>query len=206
MKRAIFFAALLLGARPCCAQTAAPVPPGPAAADPRPAIERTEKNLSLLKEKYSEVPAERLAKLAPELERFNAQVREALGESILAEVAAREQAAENAARGEAAIKLLQNFRGALQVYYSELGGKYPASPRELLRDGSGAAPELLLPGHEKTSAITIIDSRKYDKDISKAVKNTGGWLYFAEPKSAYYGLLLLDSDHLSHEGVKFFEY
>jgi hypothetical protein len=203
MKNLIFTAALLLGGA-AYAQEAPAQAAAPARLDP--ALERTGRNLAILAEKYAEIPAERLQRLAPEMERFNAAVREALGEKILAEIAAREKAADEKARTESALQTLQAFRGALQVYYTQTGGKYPKSPAELAPDSISAVPELHLPGHERTAAIKIVDSTKFDKDISKAVTGSGGWLYFSSPDSAYYGLLLLDSAHPGPDGLKFLDY
>ncbi|HAN05411.1 MAG TPA: hypothetical protein DCW72_03575 [Elusimicrobia bacterium] len=207
MKNLLFTAALLLGgaayAQETPAQAAQPAPQ-PVRLDP--ALERTGRNLAILAEKYAEIPAERLQRLAPEMEKFNTALREALGEKILAEIAAREKAAEEKARVESAMKTLQAFRGALQVYYTQTGGKYPKSPAELAPDSISAVPELHLPGHERTSGIKIVDSRKFDKDISRAVTGSGGWLYFSNPDSTYYGLLLLDSANPGPDGMKFFEY
>lgn len=208
MKELIFTAALLLGsgahAQEAPAQAAQAAQAQPARLDP--ALERTGRNLAILAEKYAEIPSERLQRLAPEMEKFNAALRAALGEKILAEVAAREKAAEEKTRVESAMKTLQAFRGALQVYYTQTGGKYPKSPAELAPDSISAVPELHLPGHDRTAAIKIVDSKKFDKDISKAVTGSGGWLYFSNSDSAYYGLLLLDSANPGPDGMKFFEY
>jgi len=207
MKNLLITAALLLGS--CAYAQEAPAQAAQAAAQPArldPALERTGRNLAILAEKYAEIPAERLQRLAPEMEKFNAALREALGEKILAEIAAREKAADEKARVESAMKTLQAFRGALQVYYTQTGGKYPKSPAELAPDSISAVPELHLPGHERTAVIKIVDSRKYDKDISKAVTGSGGWLYFSNSDSTYYGLLLLDSANPGPDGMKFFEY
>jgi hypothetical protein len=208
MKELIFTAALLLGsgarAQEAPALAARAAQAQPARLDP--ALERTGRNLAILAEKYAEIPAERLQRLAPEMEKFNAALRAALGEQILAEIAAREKAADEKARVESAMKTLQAFRGALQVYYTQTGGKYPKSPAELAPETITAVPELHLPGHERTAGIRIVDSRKFDKDISRAVTGAGGWLYFSNPDSAYYGLLLLDSANPGPDGMKFFEY
>ena len=87
-----------------------------------------------------------------------------------------------------------------------LAEKYAEIPAELAPDSISAVPELHLPGHERTAVIKIVDSRKYDKDISKAVTGSGGWLYFSNSDSTYYGLLLLDSANPGPDGMKFFEY
>ncbi|OGR79707.1 MAG: hypothetical protein A2X32_13585 [Elusimicrobia bacterium GWC2_64_44] len=183
-------------------QPAAPAP----AAKPNPEIEQVMKNLTILLERGGEIPAERLEALAPQVSAFNAKVKEALGEKILAEVARRERELDEKARAASAARTLQAFRAALQVAYTEAGGKYPKSPAELAPRVIQAVPELHLPGHERTNKIKLVDSRKYDADISKAVSDSGGWLFFSNPESANYGLLVLDCSHPGEDGQKFYEY
>ena len=124
----------------------------------------------------------------------------------LAEVARRERELDEKARAASAARTLQAFRAALQVAYTEAGGKYPKSPAELAPRVIQAVPELHLPGHERTNKIKLVDSRKYDADISKAVSDSGGWLFFSNPESANYGLLVLDCSHPGEDGQKFYEY
>ncbi|MDP2866407.1 MAG: hypothetical protein Q8O90_09205, partial [Elusimicrobiota bacterium] len=59
---------------------------------------------------------------------------------------------------------------------------------------------------DRTAEVTIINSKKYDKDFSRAVDDTGGWLYFSNPESDNYGLLLLDCSHTEAGGSEFFKY
>lgn len=186
-------------------QPAAPAAPA-AAPKYNPEIMQTMKNLSILMEKGAEIPPERLAAFAPRLAAFNEVVKEALGEKILAEVARREKEIEDKARAEAAARTLQSFRAALQVAYTQAGGKYPKNPAELAPKVIPAVPELYLPGHERSDKVTVIDSKKYDKDMSKAVGDSGGWLFFSNPESANYGLLVIDCSHPDPDGVKFFEH
>lgn len=171
-----------------------------------PEILQTMKNLSVLMERGGEIPPEKFEALLPDLAKFNGKVKEAVGERILAEVAAREKLLEDKSRAENSLATLRAFRGALQVFYGDSGAKYPKTPAELAPKTIPAVPELQLPGHSRTAAITVIDSKKYDKDFSKAVKDTGGWLYFSDPASENYGLLLLDCSHTGQEELKFYEY
>ncbi len=207
MKKLTLAVMLLCAAGAGAQETDASDPkPGADAARHYPEIMQTMKNLALLMDRASEVPPEKLNALVPDIARLNAKVKETLGEKILAEVAAREKAIEDKARSEAALSALRSFRAALQVYYGVNGGKYPKNPSELATAGLTAVPELYLPNHERTTEITVIDSKKYDKDPSKAVKDTGGWLYFSAPGSDHYGLLLLDCSHVSPEGAAFSSY
>lgn len=184
-------------------QAAAPA----AAAETNPAeLVQTMKNLSVLLERGAEIPQARKDALAPELAAFNAKVRIALGPELLAELARREKELEDAARAGAARKTLQALRAALQVHYSEQGGVYPEDLSRLAPGQLREIPELLLPEHGRTATVTVIDSRKYDKDFSEAVTDSGGWLYFSNPGAADYGLLVLDCSHTAPDGGEFFEY
>lgn len=201
MKAALVSVLLFCGA----AGAQPPAAPAPAAS-PNPEIEQVMKNLTILLERGGEIPAERLEALAPQVSAFNAKVKEALGEKILAEVARRERELEEKARADSAARTLQAFRAALQVAYTEAGGKYPKSPAELAPRVIQAVPEIHLPGHERTARIKLVDSKKYDADLSKAVTDSGGWLFFSNPESGNYGLLILDCTHPGNDGQKFYEY
>jgi hypothetical protein len=209
------FSALLACAAPAGAQEATKPAARPAPTQAQqveaalknyPEIMQIMKNLSVLMERGAEIPPERMAALAPELSKFNGRVKETLGEKVLADIAAREKAIEEKERTGAALETLRSFRAALQVSYGQNGGRYPKSPAEMVSVNITAVPELYLPGHARTDKVTVINSRKHDKDASKAVTDSGGWLYFSDPASVNYGLLLLDCSHYGPEGMAFFEY
>lgn len=194
---------------PSGAETAAPAAqkkpePGPLKYSSE--IRLAVKNLALLLERGAEIPPARLDALAPELAGFNAKLAAALGRDLLADAARRERELEDAERAAAAKKALQDLRSALQVYYADNNGKYPADVSELAPQWLPAVPELRLPGHEKTARVTVIDSRKYDKDFSAAVTDSGGWLYFSGRDSLNYGLLVIDCRHPDRDGAEFFKY
>lgn len=182
------------------ASTAAAVAALPA--DRAPALRRLMLDLNLLLERGGGVPPEKLDALAVETAKFNTILRETLGAEILADLIRRE----DAERAETAKKILARFRAELQVYYATNGGKYPASPARLVPDQITAVPALELPGHEASAVITLIDSKKFDKDASKAVTDSGGWLYFTATDSANYGLLLIDCSHREPGGEEFYKY
>jgi len=169
-------------------------------------ITQTIKNLSALLERSAEIPQAKLDALAPEITAFNGKVKDTLGKDLLADIARREKEAEDRARATAAKQTLQAFRAALQVYYGDKGGVYPKSLELLIPSVIQEIPELYLPGHDRTNKVTVIDSKKYDKDFSKAVTDSGGWLYFSDPGSDNYGLLTLDCSHTEPGGTEFFRY
>ena len=52
----------------------------------------------------------------------------------------------------------------------------------------------------------MIDTLDFDVGIGKAVKDTGGWIYFSNPKSKYYGKIMLDSSHKAPpDGKEFYK-
>lgn len=167
-----------------------------------PEILETMKNLSILLERGAEVKPAKLDTLAAEMKKFNGRVKDTLGEEILAVAAAKEKELENRARTAAAKRTLQDLRVKLQAYYAGKGGVYPADLTAL----AGGIPELYLPGHQQTAAVKVMDSKQYDKDFSKAVEDSGGWLYFSAPGSANYGMLLLDCSHKDDGAVEFYKY
>ena len=217
MKR-LTFSLLLFSAAAAYAQeevkpAAAAATEAPAAQKPTPPpggyaqeILRTMKNLSALLERASEIPQARMDALAPELAAFDEKVKAALGSEILAGIAAKEKETEDRTRSAAAKKMLQAFRAALQVYYGDKGGVYPKDPALLIPAVMPGAPEIRLPEHVPTAKVTVIDSKKYDKDFSRAVTDSGGWLYFSNPGSDNYGLLTLDCAHTEAGGTEFFKY
>jgi len=171
-----------------------------------PEILQTMKNLSVLLERWAEVPEEKMDALAPDLAAFDGKVRAALGQQLLSDVARKEKELEDRARAESAKKTLQALRSALQVYYGSNGGVYPKNPSLLIPSVMQEVPELYLPGHDRTIKITVIDSKKYDNSLSRAITDSGGWLYFSNPDSALYGLLVLDCSHTETGGSEFFQY
>ncbi len=169
-------------------------------------IMRTMSNLSALLEHGAEIPAERMDALAPDLKKFDGKVKDALGKEITEELARREKEQQEQLRAAAAKRALQDVRAALQVWYGDNGGKYPADLAALTPGKIPAIPELWLPGHKKTAEVRIIDSKKYDKDLSGAVTDDGGWLYFSNPGSSSYGLLVLNCRHTEAGGQEFYKY
>lgn len=203
----LLFAALLPLAAGVYAQDGVKISTAPGAGNKYAAdVMRTMKDLSALLEHGAEIPAARLDALAPELKKFDDKVKDALGKEITGDMARREKEREYGERAAAAARALQDLRAALQVYYGDNGGKYPADLAALTPGKIPAIPELYLPGHKKTSDVRVIDSKKYDKDLAGAVNDDGGWLYFADPASANYGLLVINCRHTGPDGQEFFKY
>ncbi|MDA8130030.1 MAG: hypothetical protein M0011_00855 [Elusimicrobia bacterium] len=185
---------------------AAQQPPAASTAAVSAEIAEARRGLDLLQERGAEIPQDRIDVLMPQLKVFNAGLRAAIGDKILAEAAAREKEKEDRLLTENAVRLLQSARAALQVYYGVHDGKYPQDLAELVPDYLAAIPEATLPDHAATAGVKRVDSKKYDKDYPKAVSDEGGWLYFSDKGSQNYGLLLLNCSHTGPEGLKFYEY
>lgn len=205
--RNLLFAALLLQAAGVYAQDGVQASTAPAAGNKYAAdIMRTMRDLSALLEHGPEIPAARLDALAPELKKFDEKVKDALGREITGDMARREKEQDERDRAAAAKRALQDLRAALQAWYGDHGGKYPADLAELVPARIPAMPELFLPGHKRTSEVRVIDSQKYDKDLAGAATDTGGWLYFSDPGSSSYGLLVINCSHAEAGGQEFFKY
>ncbi len=203
----MLFAALLLQAAGGYAQDGVTASTAPSAGNKYAAdIMRTMKDLSALLEHGAELPAARLDALAPELKKFDDKIKDALGKEITGDMARREKEQDERDRASAAKRALQDLRAALQVYYGDNGGKYPADLAALAPGRIPAIPELWLPEHKKTSDVRVIDSKKYDKNLAGAVNDDGGWLYFSDPASASYGLLVINCSHKDPGGQEFFRY
>lgn len=169
-------------------------------------IMRTMKDLSALLEHGAAIPAARLDALAPELKKFDDKVKDALGREITEAMARREKEQDERERAAAAKRALQDLRAALQAWYGDNGGKYPADLAALVPGKIPAIPGLCLPGHKITSDVRVINSKNYDKDMADAVTDAGGWLYFSDPASSNYGLLVLNCRHTEPGGQEFYKY
>ena len=95
-------------------------------------------------------------------------------------------------------------RAALQMYYADTGGKYPASLEKLIPLYLKEVPELDIPDHKKTRKAVMIKKMK-GKDISGSVSDTGGWLYVTDAGSDLRGKLYIDA-RTEDKGKPLFEY
>ena len=162
------------------------------------------KHLSALLTMGYRVDQSELDSLAAELIKLDARVKNLLGPALLKELEDREKEQELRARIAGAKEALAAARSAIILYYGDLEGKYPASPAALVPSYLPAMPELELPGHEKTAAIAVTDDA--GTDLSKAVTDSGGWLYFANPGSRYFGMLILNCSHKDDAGTELYKY
>ncbi len=162
------------------------------------------KHLSALLTGSYRVDRQELDDVAAELIKLDARVKNLLGPALLQEIEDREKERRLKAVIAAAKETLASARSAIMLYYGDLEGKYPASPAELIPAYLPAMPELELPGHAKTAAVELTDAA--GPDISKAVTDTGGWLYFTNTKSPNFGMLILNCSHKDDAGTEFYKY
>lgn len=100
---------------------------------------------------------------------------------------------------------LSYIRSSLQIYYGETEGTFPPDLQTLVPNPAKAIPELDLPGYSKTNKVTLVKSIK-GENVSKAVKNTGGWLYIADKTNLkLWGEVRIDSVKI-YKGKPLYEY
>lgn len=162
------------------------------------------KHLSALLSKGARVDQNELDSVAAEIAGLDARVKNLLGPALLKEIEDQEKELLDNTRIARAKGELAGARSALMLYYDDLEGKYPAAPAELIPKYMPAMPELDLPGHARTSAVELADAA--GPDIGKAVTDTGGWLYFANPKSQNFGMLVLNCSHKDDKGTELYRY
>ena len=181
---------------------AAPLP----AAPPRYSVEILSalKHLSALLRKGPLVDQKGLDSLALEISGLDGRITELLGPAIILELEKEEGELLYRAQLAAARAELQGMRTFLLAYYSDTGGKYPGTPAELVPAYIPAVPELELPWHAKTGGLALIGGTAAEP--AEAVTDTGGWLYFNEPKSDSFGMLLLNCSHRDGKGVELYKY
>lgn len=207
----LFFCCSALSAQPAAGGTA--LSTAPAAEQPavRPStrackysedIMRAQDYLAALLRWSAEADPKALEETVKDVNGLSEKLKGLLGPETVRELEERDKDRRIAAAREA----LAAGREALQHYFADSEGKFPKLTEELSPRYLDMMPELGLPGHERTRAVLLIDSAKHDKDLSKAVGDGGGWLYFTDPKSAYWGMLMLDCSHKDAAGMELYKY
>ena len=91
---------------------------------------------------------------------------------------------------------------ALSAYRKDTG-TFPKHLKDLVPQYIPAIPAIAIAGHPSTAEVNEIDFSDYDSDLSRAVKDTGRWLYFTNKKSVHYGKVMVDCSHKTGQGVEF---
>lgn len=120
-----------------------------------------------------------------------------LGPAILNELETRRK--ERGAETE-----LRSLRALLIAYYGDNEGKYPASPKELIPKYLADIPELELPDHARTAEVKLNSDPGATPE--KAVTDSGGWLYFSNPASPNFGMLIMNCSHKNGNGHEYYKY
>ena len=162
------------------------------------------KHLSTLLTRSFSVDQKELDGVAGEIVRLDVRVKDLLGPALIKEAEDQEKELQDRTRIARAKEELAAARSALILYYGDSEGKYPSAPAELIPNYMPSVPELELPGHTKTSAVELTDTT--GPDVGKAVTDSGGWLYFANPKSQNFGMLVLNCSHKDDKGIELYKY
>jgi len=99
---------------------------------------------------------------------------------------------------------LSLVRTAVQLYYADSDGKYPATLSALVPRYLKVMPELEIPGYEKTAKAVLV-KKMGPGGVAAAVLDTGGWLYVTDPASGFYGQVFIDA-RAKDKDKYFFEY
>ncbi|HOW89599.1 MAG TPA: hypothetical protein PL037_04895 [Elusimicrobiales bacterium] len=92
---------------------------------------------------------------------------------------------------------------ALSSFRKETG-RFPEKLSDLVPKYIPAIPTIAIAGHTGTNGVTDIDSADYDADVSKALKDSGAWIYFSNKRSSHYGKVLVDCTHKNAQGTEFY--
>jgi hypothetical protein len=115
------------------------------------------------------------------------------GELIAAETAkAKSSVVRNYGRRAYAKNRLSLMRTALQLYYADTEGEFPASLGALVPAYLAEVPEIELPGYAKTRGVITVKSSRAPSPAG-LVSDTGGWLYVTDKASPLAGKVFIDS-------------
>ena len=160
------------------------------------------KHLSTLLGKSSVVDQKELENVIKKVSELDARVKDLLGPDIMREIEEQEKELSDKARVAAAKTELLNVRMALITYYGNTEGSYPETPAELVPEYLPTMPELELPWHARTAAIELSSGPVTGEGLS----DTGGWLYINDPKSASFGMIVLNCSHKDDQGTELYKY
>ena len=158
-------------------------------------IRSATQHLSALISKWALLDPKELEVVLTEAAALDVRITDLLGPVVMSDL--EEKRKEQLAQTE-----LQGIRSLLIAYYGDNEGAYPKTPEELIPKYLAAIPELELPYHTRTEAIEL--NADAGADMAKAVTDSGGWLYFANPASANFGMLTLNCSHKDRKGDEFY--
>jgi len=103
-----------------------------------------------------------------------------------------------------ALNALASLRSSLLIYYGDTEGVFPPDLQTLVPKYAKVIPEIAIAGTPATGSVTLV-KKLNGNNVRKAVRNTGGWLYIADPKSPRWGDLVIDSVRI-YKGKPLYEY
>jgi hypothetical protein len=154
------------------------------------------KHLSALLSKGALLDRKELSAVLAETAALDVRIKNLLGPAIMEELAEREK--ERLAEEE-----MLRLRSLLIAYYGDNEGVYPAAPEALIPKYLAAIPELELPHHNRTGAVEL--NAGTGAEIESAVTDSGGWLYFTNPASVHFGMLILNCSHKTKNDNEFYK-
>ncbi len=160
-------------------------------------ILNTLKHLSALLSQQALLDHNELDAVLAETAALDVRIKNLLGPVIMNELEEREK--ERLAETE-----LLKLRSLLIAYYGDNQGVYPATPEALIPKHLAAIPELELPHHARTGVIEL--NADAGAELEKAVTDSGGWLYFTNPASVHFGMLVLNCSHKDRKGYEFYKH
>ena len=96
---------------------------------------------------------------------------------------------------------LTEVRSAIQAYYGDNEGKYPASLNELAGEGKylKELPKVKIPGHAASNAVKYIQAKEL---APENLDDAGGYAYYnSEKYPDTMGALVLNCKHKDDKGV-----
>lgn len=153
-------------------------------------IVRMENFLDVLKKTRYELSPASCAVLSEYLNHFNRKGRGVVGRKLLDRV-----------KTEKAMQNLRKLRYALRAYFAD-NLKYPHSLSDLTPKYIDKIPALN-PSWTNEARITVISDET--TEVEEAVENSGGWIYFSNPGSPCYGLLIIDSFLKDEKGEELYK-
>lgn len=99
---------------------------------------------------------------------------------------------------------LSSLRSALMIYYGDSEGKFPASLEELTLDGKSlkAIPACKCPPHHPDSNEVVTITESDGENLEVFLRDSGKWLYMADPESKDWGSVVVDCTHKDSRGEK----
>lgn len=168
-------------------------------------VDRIGRRLMVIKDASEHQGAATLSKTLKALRAADLQLRSIASDKAVASASARPESLARIAMEGTVKANLGLVRSSLSIYYGDTEGKYPSAPKDLVPKYFSSFPPVELPDHGSTGEVRII-SKFEGKDLEPYIKDTGQWLYIADPKSMRWGEFIVDCSHKDRKGQEWFKY